>query len=269
MIFKYKISLNSIKRLILICFMTIIVTPSYSQCEIIKTNLSTYIKTGLLAPTSFKIHRYSCEQISPSVQKLQSGLKKQKADIKDRYAKASKLTDSLDIVYTELSHICDSLNAVIQNSPNRIEKKRLEAKIRETKVINVPRDHEFILWQSDRGMDTTMSSLAFSYSNQIKKIPEDPNENIYKEHKTSVEALSKIVDASNRLLLLLIEQGELADLYIEKSKELPIYKAYIVYQALNKGGQNALSEEIYYFNKNYKCLGKEYSEFWNEVSILE
>jgi len=152
-------------------------------------------------------------------------------------------TDSLNMLYSEFSLTCDSLNRVINNSPYRIEKKKLEAKIRETKVINIPKNHEFILWQAARGIDTTMSSLAYGYSNELKKIPEDPNEQTYKDYKNHIAKLSTNIDNANKILSILMSQSKLVDLYIEETKDLPIYKAYIVYQALTKGGTNNLSEE--------------------------
>lgn len=256
------------KKLILIGLVSLMINSVFSQYDLIKTNLCTYIKTSLLAPTTFKIHRYRCEQISPPAQKMQADLKKLKAKHKNEYILPKLHRDSLMVIYSALNKRCDSINLKIKTSSTNIERQRLGDKIKEVGV-KVPGNQEFILWQAARGIDTTLSHLAFTYSNQLKKLPSDTNEFILADYKIKQESISNDIELYDSQLLLLSKKDDLINLYLEEIKELPVYKTYIVYQALTKGGQNSLFEENYYFNKNYKCLGQEYSVFWDDLSIVE
>jgi hypothetical protein len=255
------------KKLLLTCFALLIFKAAFNQCEVIKTNLSTYIKSSLLAPTSFKIHRYTCEQISPPVQKLQSDLKKQKSNFYDQSKTIISHRDSLEVVNIYISNECDSLRKKFMNSPYFIEKTKLETDLKELKV-NVPRDQEFIFWLADRGQDTTKVSLAFKYSNRLKNLHSDTTASLYNYCLDRSSLIAFSLEKDNRHLLVLEKQIGLIDLYLEQTKEFPVYKTYIVYQALTKGGSNSLFEENYYFIKGYKCTGKDYSEFWNNMSII-
>lgn len=259
---------NIMKKLFLSILLMCFLKLSFSQSEVIKTNLSTCIKSTLLAPTSFKIHRFSSQQISPSTQKLLLDLKRKEANLNDKFIFCSKLIDSLNVKFTQLITKSDSLKKIMSEFVNIEARKSLEAKIKELDVI-VPKDQEFLFWLAERGMDTTIYHLAFVYSNEINNMPIELAEKEYDDIKAGLQDKVMEIEEFKTELALLTAKRDLINLDIASTKELPIYKAYIVYQALTKGGSNSLFEETYYFNKNYKCLGTEYAEFWNDLIIFD
>lgn len=257
------------KKLFLVCLSLVFLNACYSQCEVIKTNLSTYIKTNLLAPSSFKIHRYSCKQISPPVAKLQADLKKQKTTFKNQQYSVGRVKDSLQFIHNDVSKEIDSLRYKYRSSPYMVEKVKLEAELKALNVDIVPKDQEFLTWMAARGMDTTKAHFAFVYTNQLKNLKPDSSEYYYNKGLVKWNRITNELDKSIRQHSLIEKQIGLIDLYLEETKEFPVYETYIVYQALTKGGSNSLFEETYYFVKGYKCVGNEYSKFWEDLSIID
>ncbi len=256
------------KKLVLVAFSILMYSTSFSQSDIIKVNLSTHIKTGLLAPSSFKIHRFECTQISLPAQKLLSDLKKKMADVIKEQKSVMQHLVTLRINSSNLKQISDSLLELVKLSPNNIQRNNIAKKRAELKT-EIPKDQEYILWMARIGKDTTKAHLAYSYSLEIQKIPLEPIEQKYWESKKQIEQIKDELNSFDKQLSLLLTKGNLITIYEDNcSKDLPIYSTYIVYQALTKGGSNNLFEETYYFNKDYKCLGTDYDTFWTSLDIL-